>query len=367
MDKAYINGKVFTGDRFETGKAILVREGVISGLLPEEQLPAQLERVDLGGNFIAPSFIDLQIYGGNGHMFSQELSLESLEAVYAYCLSGGCTHFMITLATNTLDRFFQAMEVVKAYWAGGGKGLLGMHMEGPYLNPVKKGAHPAELIRVPDVQEIRQVLQKGSSVLRMMTIAPECQSEEVLTLLKESGLLLSAGHSNASYAEAMKALDDGIPTATHLFNAMSAFQHRAPGLPGALFNHRTAMSSIVCDGIHVDYAAVRVAARLMQGRLFYITDAVSETKEGIYKHVFQGDRYSLPDGTLSGSALTMMQAVRNGIQQAGISLEESLRMASQYPASLLGNAVRLGRIREGYEACFVVFDEDLQLKETIAH
>ena len=176
---------------------------------------------------------------------------------------------------------------------------------------------------------------------------------------------MSAGHTNATYREAMNGFNKGIPTATHLFNAMSPFQHREPGMVGGIFDHPRAMSSIVCDGVHVEYPAVRIAKQILKERLFFITDAVAEITEGEYKHIFKGDRYTLPDGTLSGSSLTMMQCVKNAVSHAGISLEEALRMASTYPAKLLGEHSPLGRIAKGYQCSLIVFDDDLNVREVI--
>jgi N-acetylglucosamine-6-phosphate deacetylase len=181
----------------------------------------------------------------------------------------------------------------------------------------------------------------------------------------DAGILVSAGHSNAMYKQAARAFSIGIPVATHLFNAMSAFQSREPGMVGAIYDNESVMSSIVCDGIHVDYAAIRISKRLMNDRLFFITDAVAETTTGEYVHLFKGDRYALPDGTLSGSALSMMQCVKNAVQFVGISLEEALRMASTYPARLISKDYKLGRIESGYKASFVLFDENFNIKHNI--
>jgi N-acetylglucosamine-6-phosphate deacetylase len=159
----------------------------------------------------------------------------------------------------------------------------------------------------------------------------------------------------------MNAFNKGIPAATHLFNAMSPLQHREPGMVGAIMNHPFVLSSIVCDGIHVDYAAVHIAKKVLQQRLFFITDAVAETTSGEYQHLFRNDRYALPNGTLSGSALTMLQCVKNAVAHAGISLEEALRMASTYPAQLIADK-KLGKIEKGYRADFVVFDNMLELQ-----
>ncbi|WP_207511242.1 N-acetylglucosamine-6-phosphate deacetylase [Longitalea luteola] len=361
MSTAYTNGKIFTGKRIEENKAVLTDNDEIVALVNADEIPSQYSIEDLSGFTLAPAFIDLQIYGGNGKLFSHELSVESLKATYDYCLFGGCTHFMITMATNTIDKFLQGFEVVRSYWEQGGKGLLGLHLEGPYINPVKRGAHLEACVKKPTLQEVGMLLKKGEGVFKMMTVAPEVCDAAVMELLIKHNIIVSAGHSNASYQQATNAFNDGIPAATHLYNAMSPLQHREPGMVGAIMNHPQVMSSIVCDGVHVDYAAVRIAKKIMHQRLFFITDAVAETTTGEYQHLFRGDRYVLPDGTLSGSALTMLQCVKNAVAHAGIELEEALRMASAYPAKLL-TGKKLGRIEKSYRADFVVFDNNLELQ-----
>lgn len=361
MAIAYANGKVFTGERTVTDKAVLVDDKIITGIVDAAAIPSHYKKEDLNGNTIAPAFIDMQIYGGNGKMFSHELSVESLQATHEYCLAGGCAHFMITMATNTIEKFLKSFDVIRAYWSAGGNGLLGLHLEGPYLNMAKRGAHLPDCIKKPTVEEVKMLLQKGEGVFKMITIAPEQCSDEVIELLLKHNIIVSAGHTNATYKQAQQGFAKGIPAATHLFNAMSALQHREPGMVGAIFNHPTVFSSLVCDGIHVDFEAIKIAKRQMQQRLFFITDAVAETTSGEYQHLFKGDHYALPDGTLSGSALTMMQCVKNGIQKVGIELEEALRMASTYPAQLLTDH-KLGKIEKGYGASFVVFDGALTVQ-----
>jgi N-acetylglucosamine-6-phosphate deacetylase len=365
MLQAFTNATIFTGTTIETGKAILVDNHQVVDLVPYNGLPADCEKIDLQGLNIAPAFIDLQIYGGNGKMFSHDLSIASLQATYEYCLQGGASHFMITMATNSIEKFLQGIEVVKEYWKSGGKGLLGLHLEGPYLNSGKRGAHIEHYIKKPAKEEVQMLLEKGKGVIKMITIAPEICDDEIIELFLKNILLVSVGHTNAKYEEANHAFNMGIPAATHLFNAMSSFQHRAPGTVGAIFNHPMVLSSLVCDGVHVDFAAVIVAKKIMQTRLFYITDAVAETLEGEYKHIFKGDRYTLPDGTLSGSSLTMMAAVKNGVLHAGIPLDESLRMASAYPAKLIEKEFKLGKIEKGSAAHFVIFDKEFNVKKVV--
>lgn len=365
MTKAYTNARVFNGTGFINNAAVVTEGNSIKDISSLETIPPDAEIIDLGNHILAPAFMDIQLYGGNGRLFSNDLSTAAIQSTYEYCLAGGATHFFITLATNSMEVFYQGIDAVRAYWKQGGRGMPGLHMEGPYLNPFKKGAHIEKYIKQPTVAEVKALLEYGKDVIKIMTIAPEQCSDEVIKLLQDNGIIISAGHSNASYEQGIAAFNKGIPAATHLFNAMSALQHRAPGLVAAIYNHPTVMSSIVPDGIHVDFAALRISKKLMEERLFIITDAVTATPTGDYPHVFQGDRFTMPDGTLSGSALTMMKGVHNLVTHAGIALEEALRMASLYPAQVTKLDNKFGRIEKGYAADFVVFNDAFEVIETI--
>ncbi|MBS1750751.1 MAG: N-acetylglucosamine-6-phosphate deacetylase [Bacteroidetes bacterium] len=367
MKTAYTHGTIYTSEKKLTGKAILVTDGVIEDIVDSDKIGLDYTIKDLGGLNIAPAFIDLQIYGGNGKLFSANLDVPSIQATYEYCLKGGCAQFMITMATNTIEIFLKGMEIVRRYWEQGGKGLLGLHLEGPYINPAKKGAHLADCIKRPTITEVKMLLDQGRDVLKMMTLAPEVCDTEIIELLMQNGIIVSAGHTNATYVEAKNKFAIGIPTSTHLFNAMSPLQSRAPGMVGALYNDDKIKASIVADGIHVDFAAVSISKKIMGERLFFITDAVTATSQGAYQHVFTGDRYTLPDGTLSGSALTMMKCVSNAVNHCGISLDEALRMASTYPAQLLTGNKILGKIAKGFTADFVVFDDALNVNQVITN
>jgi N-acetylglucosamine-6-phosphate deacetylase len=186
----------------------------------------------------------------------------------------------------------------------------------------------------------------------------------VIDLLQSSGIVVSAGHTNATYQQGTSSFDR-IKVCTHLFNAMSAFQSREPGMVGAIFDHPSVKCSMVADGIHVDYASIRISKRILGDRMYLITDAVTETSKGPYQHIFRNDRYVVPDGTLSGSALTMMKAVKNCVDRVGIELTEALHMASLYPARVLGLEDEFGEIKRNSRASFAVFDNDLNIVSTI--
>ncbi len=356
--RAYTADKIFTGENWLTGQAVLAENGIIGSIVSEDAIPSNASIIKYKNSFLAPAFIDLQIYGAHGNLLAVKPTTETLEKTYAYCKAGGANYYLPTVATNTYEVFYNCIDAVKEYWKQGKKGVLGLHIEGPWISKAKRGAHIEELIHSPTLQQAKDLLEYGNGVIKMITLAPEVCSDQVIDLIKSYGVIVSAGHSNATFEQATRAFDKGIPTATHLFNAMSAFQHREPGLVGAVMHHNKAMSSVIPDGYHVDFAAISIAKKVMNERLFIITDAVTETNEGYYPHQLEGDKY-VSNGILSGSALTMAKAVKNCVEKAGITLEEALRMAALYPAKVIGMQHELGRIEKGYKAEFVVMNEDL--------
>jgi N-acetylglucosamine-6-phosphate deacetylase len=235
-------------------------------------------------------------------------------------------------------------------------------VEGPWINKAKRGAHIEEYIHSPAIEQAKALLEYGKNAITMITIAPEVCSPEVIDLIQSYGVIISAGHTNATFEEANEGFSKGISTATHLYNAMSPLLHRAPGMVGAVMNHPNIMSSIVPDGYHVDFAALSIAKKVMKDRLFFITDAVTETNEGPYPHQPDGDKY-VSNGILSGSALTMAKSVKNCVEKAGIELSEALRMASLYPARAMRLDNKLGKIAKGYNAAFVVMNDNLEVFE----
>ncbi len=357
MRQAFLADEIFTGNETLKGQVLLIENNIISGIVQPGSLPSDVPVEKFPGCFIAPAFIDLQLYGGNGKLFSHSLDTESLDATHAYCMAGGCSHFMITMATNSMENFLKGIDTSGEYISSGKKGLLGLHLEGPWINPVKRGAHIEAFIKKPARKDVELLLDKGRGIVKMITLAPEQCDDEIIQLIMDHGIIVSAGHSNATYQQASHAFKSGVPAATHLFNAMSPLQGREPGMVGAIYDDANVMSSIICDGVHVDYASVRVSKKMMGERLFFITDAVTSISEGYYKHVYKGDRYTLPDGTLSGSCMTMMSTLKNSVEKAGISLEDSLKMCSVYPAGLLKNPF-LGKIQKGQAADFNIINKN---------
>jgi N-acetylglucosamine-6-phosphate deacetylase len=280
---------------------------------------------------------------------------DALFKLYDYCSNGGALHFCPTVATNSYEVFYKCIDAVKEYWNQNGKGCLGLHIEGPWINTIKRGAHIESFIHSPSIEEVKKLLEYGKGVIKIITLAPEVCSKEVIELIQSYNIVISAGHSNATYQQATDSFNNGIKTCTHLFNAMSSLQHREPGIVGAIFNHSSVCASIIPDGYHVDYAAVAIAKKIMKERLFVITDAVTTTTEGLYPHQLAGDKYE-SNGTLSGSALTMKKAVQNLVTHCNIKLDEAFRMCSLYPAQVLGLS-NLGKLEKGCKASFIEWNE----------
>jgi N-acetylglucosamine-6-phosphate deacetylase len=363
--KIVIADRIFTGEEWLTGHAVLVENGLIADVVPSSSLPNDNVSNKYPGCFLAPALIDLQIYGAHEKLLSVYPEADSLFKLKEYCNSGGAAFFQPTISTNTYEVFYKGIDAVKDYWRKGGDGVLGLHIEGPWINKIKRGAHVESLIHSPTLQQAEELLNYGKGVITMITLAPEVCSKEVIDLILSHNIIIAAGHSNATYDEAMKGFASGINTVTHLYNAMSPLQHRAPGLAGATMDNEKVTASIIPDGHHVDYAAIRIAKQVMKERLFVITDAVTETNKGFYQHKMIGDKYE-SNGILSGSALTMNKAVKNLVDHCRVELNEALRMCSFYPAKVMGMENELGKIKKGYKANMVVLNEKMEVKELIS-
>ena len=356
---------IFSGEEKIEGKSVLIENGTIQAIIDDADVPSGAQVTDLSGRYIAPGLIDLQIYGSGGHLFGGKPTVEALTQMESDLLSQGCTGFLATVATNSPAIVEQALSAAKAYRRNSRGNFLGLHLEGPYLNVKRKGAHPEEFIKKADLNELKAWVENSEGEIKIMTLAPELQDPEILDYLASQNIVISAGHSNANYDEAIKFFDRKVTAATHLFNAMPPLHHRDPGLVAAIFK-KTPFASIIADGLHVDYQMIEIAKRQLGDKLFLITDAVTATNEGIYPHILKGDRYVMPDGTLSGSSLSMWQAVKNCVSSVGISLEEALRMGATYPAKVINRQNNLGLVKPGYHANLIIFDQQLNLNNTVA-
>lgn len=357
--KIYIADKIFTGEHWLGDHAVVVENDKVKDIIPVSSLPADQQTEKFSNCFLAPAFIDLQIYGAGGKLFSAYPTPVSLQKLEEHNAKGGTIFCLPTAATNSYEVFYKCIDAVREYWKNKGTGILGLHVEGPWINASKRGAHIESLIHSPSVQQVQDLLNYGKGVIKMITLAPEVVSAEIIETIKSHGIIISAGHSNATYDEAKESFSNGITAVTHLYNAMSPLQHRQPGLVGAAMDDSTVMASIIPDGYHVDYAAIRIAKQVMKERLFVITDAVTDTAEGEYQHQAAGDKYEA-NNILSGSALTMTKAVQNLVNFAGIELGEALQMCSLYPAKLVG-LNDYGKIEKGYSSRMLVMNEKMEV------
>lgn len=357
---AISNCRYYKDGEILENRTILIKNGYIEAIDADE-IPSGYSMFDAEGGLVSPGFMDLQIYGSGGNLFSAYPTVDTLRQMDLDLISKGTTSFLACLATNSIEVFYQAIEAAKAYRATA-KGFMGLHLEGPYLNPKRLGAHPAAYIKKATLEEVRSLIEAADGTVKMMTLAAELQDAEVIAYLVEQGVVLSLGHSDATFEQATAAYDNGFTTTTHLFNAMPQIHHRAPNLPVALFSHPTAMASIIADGQHVNFEVIKMAAKLLQNRLFLITDAVTACNTGPYKHRLQGDKYVMEDGTLSGSNISLLQAVQNCIHHCGIVAAEALNMASTNPAKVIKRH-DLGELAPGKQATLIILSNELALKQ----
>ena len=252
-----------------------------------------------------------------------------------------------------------------------GKGVLGMHLEGPFINPDKRGAHNPGIIRPPTDSELEEIIRYGKGVIKIMTIAPECFSDKQIELLLQSGILLSAGHSAMSYEQAQYYFDKGINLVTHLYNAMTQMGHREPGMTGAILDNDNVYAPIILDGAHCHYAAARIAYKIKKNKLFLISDAaflgrqVTEFHSDLLNAKLENGFYRNKEGNLAGAAISMAEAIKNAVNHVGIPLITAVQMATINAASAIHMQNKLGNIEKDYPAKFVCFNDDFSAYKTI--
>ncbi|MBW4662358.1 MAG: N-acetylglucosamine-6-phosphate deacetylase [Drouetiella hepatica Uher 2000/2452] len=364
---ALVNGTIYTGDRPLHDHALVIEGDKISALVALKDFDLNLPTIDLSGSSVAPGFIDMQLNGCGGVMFNDAIAPATLDIMHQTNLKSGTTSYLPTLITTSDQDMLTAMEVVKAYRQTHPQSVLGLHLEGPYLNPKRKGIHNADHIRPIDRSMLEKIVAAGREVVRLVTIAPELAIAEDIKLLTGRGIIASAGHTDASYEEAIAGFDAGVQMATHLFNAMSPWQGRKPGMVGAIFDREEVYAGLIADGQHVHGASMRLAKKLKQDKLILVTDATppvgAEMESfaiGGQQVFYKNGRCVSADGTLGGSALTMIEAIAHCVNHLDIPLPEALRMASTYPAKLMG-LDRLGQIAPGYVANLAIFDRNFQI------
>jgi N-acetylglucosamine-6-phosphate deacetylase len=371
MPTALANARVLTPEGWRDDAAVIIDDGWILGIVANIDIPSSACRRDLSGQTLLPGFIDCQVNGGGGVLFNDEPTVDGIRAIGAAHRRFGTTGLLPTLISDRMDKMPVAIAAVDAAIAAGVPGVLGIHLEGPFISHARKGVHAAAFLHAPSAAELRVAasLQRGVTVL---TVAPECVAPAAIRELVHAGVVVSAGHSNADYATARAALAAGASGFTHLYNAMSPLASRAPGMVGTALDDANAWCGIIVDGHHVDPASLRVALKAKpRGKVFLVTDAMPPVGATSPSYVLNGETITVRDGicqtatgTLAGSALSMIDAVRNATRMLGVPLDEAARMAATYPADFLGLGSTHGRIDTGYRADFTVLDAALRVTET---
>ena len=299
-------------------------------------------------------------------MFNDAITASTLNTLHHTNLRSGTTSFLPTLITAPDDEMQQAMALVQSYRQQHPYRVLGLHLEGPYLNPKRKGIHNGAYVRSPDDQSLKAIAGFGSDTVKLVTLAPERVSSQDIQTLTEAGITVSAGHTDANYEEALAGFEAGVSMVTHLFNAMSPWQSRSPGMVGAAFSQPSIYAGIIADGHHVHFTSIALAKQLKGDRLILVTDATPPAGAAVDSFVIGGQEVFYRDGkcvsaegTLGGSALTMIAAIANCVHSVGIPLDEALRMATLYPAKAIKVDHELGYLAAGYWANLTLLSDDL--------
>jgi N-acetylglucosamine-6-phosphate deacetylase len=371
MTTALVNGRILIDGRLTEGHAVLLDGGKISAVVAGTDVPADADRQDLQGGLLVPGFIDTQVNGGGGALFNDSPTAETIATIGRAHRRFGTTGFLPTLISDDLSVIRRGIEAVEAAIASEVPGVLGIHIEGPFLNEHRKGIHDAEKIRELD-EEGFAVLTSLKAGRTLVTVAPECTTPEMIARLVAAGVIVSAGHSNGGYADVNAAIAAGLSGVTHLFNAMSPLGAREPGVVGAALESDSVWCGIIVDGQHVAPATLQIALRCKpHEKIMLVTDAMPSVGSDKKEFVLQGKRIIARDGaciddrgTLAGSDLDMAWAVRNTIDLLKVPREIAFSFAGSAPAAFLKLESELGSIAAGYRADLALLDEDLVVQRT---
>lgn len=368
MPKALVNAAIFTGENWLSEHAIVIDGDVITHVCALPELAKNIPQINLRGYRLLPGLVDTQVNGGGGLLFNDAPTVTTLRAMAAAHRRFGTTGFLPTLISDDLVIVEQAIAAVRQAIKEKVSGILGIHLEGPFLNPARKGVHNAEKFRALDDDAVA-LLSSLKTGKTLVTLAPELTTPAMIQKLCAAGVIVAAGHSAATYRETRTALNAGLSSFTHLFNAMTPLSSREPGVVGAALEDAESWCGIIVDGHHVHPASLKIAiAAKAQGKMILVTDAMpsvgAEEKSFRLNGEFiqaKNGRCATADGTLAGSDLDMLGAVRNSVELLKLPLEEAVRMASQYPAAMLGLQQELGAIKPGFKANIIAVDQALKL------
>ncbi|SMY16013.1 N-acetylglucosamine-6-phosphate deacetylase [Photobacterium aquimaris] len=365
---AIINTNVFDGKTIQENQAIFIENDIISRIVPMSavsatELPA--ETFDAKGLLASAGFIDVQLNGCGGVLLNTAISKETLDIMNQANLKSGTTQFLPTFITSDAESMVEVLNMVDAIDDPAQQGVLGLHLEGPFISTEKKGAHREEFIRELDLKTA-QYLADNADKICVLTVAPENTAQEVIDIVSNAGITVSLGHTNATYDQVAE--KEGLTMATHLYNAMTPLGSREPGVVGYIFDKKP-HAGIIVDGIHASFPSVRIAHEMLGEQLFMVTDAVAPAgtdmtefdMAGLQAYVTDG-KCHYKDGTIAGSAVTMIQGLNNLIDHVGLSREEALRMATLYPAKAIKVDNEYGLLKAGYKANITLLSDDNQVK-----
>ena len=363
---AVSGAQIFDGQVRHDDAALLIEFGMVSAIVPAGDVPAHAEQVQLSGGSIVPGFVDLQVNGGGGVLFNNDPSLAGIRTICAAHAKFGTTALLPTLITDTVAVNIAAIAAGHSAAEQAVPGFIGLHLEGPHLSLARKGTHDPALIRPMDDSDLARLVAARAALPNLIvTVAPETVTTDQIAALAQAGIVVSLGHSDAGFAAATAAYAAGATMATHLFNAMSQLGNREPGMVGAALHGEPVHVGLIADGIHVHPAAIELALRAKAGpgRIFLVTDAMSQTGTDLTELTLNGRTITrsggalrLADGTLAGADLDMIDAVAFMHTTIGLPFDEAIRMASLYPAQALGIAETHGHLAPGAVASFVHLD-----------
>ncbi len=355
--RAFCDARVLLDGRFAEGMAVLVEGARIAAVVPRADVPAGADRIDLGGAMLVPGFIDTQVNGGGDVLFNDSPTVETIRRIGAAHARFGTTGFLPTLISDDLAVVREGIDAVDEAIRLGVPGVLGIHIEGPFINVARKGIHAADKIRSIDEEGVGVLtsLRRGRT---LVTLAPELAGPDVIRRLADRGVVVAAGHTAGSYAEVASAVEAGLTGFTHLFNAMSQLGNREPGAVGAALASEGVWCSLIVDGVHVSPVTLKLALRCKPlDRFVLVSDAMPPTGGTGTSFTLNGRRIRVEagqlideEGTLAGADLDMLSAVRNACDMLDVSPEAALAMASANPADFLSLQGDLGRIAPGRRA-----------------
>ena len=368
MKQVFFGARLFNGFDFIDDHALITEGATIIGLVPFKERPHGLIERDLGGGILSPGFIDAQINGGGGVLLNETPSVKGIRAILEAHRKFGTTHALPTVITDAEEVLIETLAAGKAA-SGFVPGYLGLHIEGPFIDSIRAGAHPQEHIRKMTEADVDR-LEQGRSGVMMLTLAPNKVSSDFIRRLTKSGIIVSLGHAEATDHETFAAIDAGATAVTHLYNAMSPLNHRAPGLVGAALADPRVITGLIADGHHVDQTAIRVAlAAKGPSGIALVSDAMPPAAGG--SDIFElhgrmatriGTKLSLPNGTLAGCAITLLDAIHYLVTDMKVELKHALQMATSTPAKMLRIDHSFGRLAKGYASSLVHLADDLKVK-----